>query len=197
MGKFITPVFLMLTLSLWAGIVSGDTGTRLLQEVVSPDQHLEHMRGLPVIISQQRYNVMLVPQSILPEANTILYFDLVISNPGPDPLVFRLDQVAAVSAKKSLKILGIEEVVAEKRRFYSRKEYKISAEEEKLLAPFVEQKMQMVRDKLLTDRVIAPNSRSGGTIAVAVPFGTQDFAIEVDLGDERHKFEFNLVEFPP
>lgn len=195
MRKFVIPSCFFLALTLWSTTVFAETKARLLQEVIGPNQRLERLHGLPLIISLRQYGVILTPQTILPESNTILYFDLVISNPSADPLPFSIGQVTATASQKQLKILATEEVIAEKRRFYSRKEYKISSEEEKLLAPFVEQKMQMVRDTLLIDQVIAPNSKVAGTIAVAVPFGIEHFTIEVTPGNERHAFAFNVGEF--
>lgn len=191
------PIFtvaILITLALVSS-VSGATKTRLLQEAVAPGQRLERLHGLPVIISEKKYAVILMPETILLETATILQFNLVVSNGTGGPLSFSLDQLTAYSSQGKLKILSPDEVIANSRKFYSHEEYNISKEQEKALTPYVEEKMADLRKKLLQSRTIEPGENTRGIIDVEVPFGTEAFTIEVVTDGESHKFEFNVGEF--
>ena len=191
--KIFTIVTLVVLLS--ATSVFGGPKTRLLQELVAEDQRLERLHGLPVIISEKTYSVLLSPDAIMLGTETVLAFNLVVSNPTRSQLIFSIDKMSAFSANGRLKILNPDEVVAHHRKFYSRDEYNISKEQEEMLAPFVEEKMERLRQKVMRSRTLEPGEKVAGILTIEVPFGTPEFTIEVVTGIERHRFEFNVGEF--
>lgn len=189
-------LFWVLALFLF-GVVSitmGSSETRLLQEIVSADQTLKRVQGMPVIISKKEYVVSLSPESIITKPQAPIIFTMVIKNPFKDPLQFSMKDVRCYSNKNDLRILESDEVLKEARAEFPKEEYQLSKEQEQELASYIEDKMQMLNDKLLKTQTIAPNSQIIGRIYIQVPQGTERLTIEVIFPQEKHKFDFNVVE---
>jgi len=70
----------------------------------------------------------------------------------------------------------------------------LNKEQQKALAPYLEDKMQRLREKILKTQIIAPKDRAMGLIYVRVPAGTEKLTIEVTLPKEKHTFDFHVIE---
>lgn len=189
----VSTLIIIFVLVFW-GISTGASGTRLLKEIVSADQKVKYVQSRPVIISKKHYRVHVAPKSILLEPKTSIKFTLVIHNPHGDPLHFSLTSIQAYSGEKTFPLLKPETVIAEARKEYSAKKLKLTKEQAKMLAPFVEDKMQRLRDELLKDQTIASQKTVVGLIAIDVPLGIEKLTIEVTTPKDTHKFLFNLFE---
>ena len=132
--------------------------------------------------------------AIFPKINEPFKLTLVIANPTEEPWHFSTKDLKVYSNIKNLEILKPERVVAEARKEFSGDEYKISQEQAKALAPYVEHKMQNLRDSLLKTGDIPPKGKTKGVIFIDVPQGTELLTIEVKAPGELHQFSFKIIE---
>jgi hypothetical protein len=190
-GVGIAIIFFVL---IFGGVSIGASGSRLLKEIVSADQKVKYAQSRPVIVSKKHYRVNVAPESVLIDPKTSIKFTLVIHNPHGDPLHFSIDNVKAYEGKKTFPLLKPEKVVVEVRKEYSAKKLKLTKEQAKMLEPFVEDKMQRLRDKMLKDQIIASQKTVVGLIAIEVPMGVEKLTIEVTTPKDTHTFLFNLFE---
>lgn len=191
-ARFTIPAVMVIFLVTAA---NGAPKTRILQEVVGIGQSLQHLNGMPVVISSKNYTVVITPENILLKSDVTVRFNLMIVNPTETPLDFSMGNISVSSSGGKLHILSPDELIAESRKFYSKEDYNLSPEQAKMLTPFVDEKMARLREKMMTSRMIAPAQKVTGIIAIKVPFGTDYFSIDVVIGDEHHEFEFNVGEF--
>jgi hypothetical protein len=187
-------VVIIIFVFICAGVSTGASGSRLIKEIVGADQKVKHVQSRPVLISVKHYRVHIAPEIILVDPKTSIKFTLVIHNPHEDPLHFSVDNVRAYAGKKMFPLLTPEEVTAEARKEYSPKKLGLTKEQAKPLVPFVEDKMQRLRDKLLKDHIIASQKTVVGLIAIDVPMGVEKLTIEVTTPKDTHTFLFNLFE---
>ena len=178
-----------------ASTVWGGQRTRILQEVVGSTQRLQRLNGMPVVISEKNHTVLISPRDIMTGSDKIVYFSMVISNPGNVALDFSIDNVTIIANKTPLHLLSPDEVLAEERAFYGKEAYGISSDQENMLKPYVEEKMAQLRRKLLKSETIAPGGKIAGNLAVELPFGTAQFSFLVKIGGDIHRFDFNVGEF--
>lgn len=196
MEKLLVSLMISVLLLLPGGVgVSGaSSDSRMLQEVAGPDQIIKRAQGLPVIISRKHCLLALRPESLFPKAEEPVKFTLMIENTTGESWPFAMTDLKVYSEKQSLEILSPKKIVAEARKKYSMEEYKINREQAKALAPYVENKMQDLRDSLLKSGNIPPGGRAGGLIFIDVPQGTRTLTIEVAAPGELHKFRFDVIE---
>jgi len=192
--KIVSVGISILLLFIIGSIAIGSPETRLLQEIVSADQSLKRFHGMPVIVSQKGYGVSISPETIITEINAPIIFVIAIKNPFKAPLQFSIKNVKVYTEKKDLGILDSEEIITEARKDFSKKNYDLSKEQEKEMAFYIEDQMQMLKDKLLTTQTIAPKSTIMGRIYVRVPSGTETLTIEVAFSNEKHRFDFHMIE---
>ena len=188
-------VFILVCVSIFGGVSTGASGSRLLKEIVSADQKVKYVQSRPVVISKKHYRVHAAPKSILIDPKTSIKFTLVIHNPHRDPLHFSVDNVQAYSGEKTFPLLKPEKVIAEARKEYSADKLKLNKDQAKILSPFVEDKMQQLRDELLKDQIISSQKTVVGLIAIEVPLGIEKLTVEVTTPKDTHTFLFNLFEF--
>ena len=100
----------------------------------------------------------------------------------------------AYSGTKVLELLKPEKIIDEVRKEYSKENLDLNKEQEKALAPFVEDKIQRLRDKLLKTLIIPPKEKVTGLIAIEVPLGTKKLTIKVTTPKGNHKFDFSVIE---
>jgi hypothetical protein len=186
-------IFMCITIMIGNAAI-GSSGSRLLKEVVSDGQTLKRVKGMPVIISKKQYEVAITPENILTELTAPINFTLLISNPTKKPVPFFIENIKIFSEKSHLEILKPEEIIERARKFYSKEEYQLDEEQEKALAPFVEDKMQMLRDSLLRTQIISPEAKTMGLMAILIPLNTEKLSIEVTISMEIHRFEFQVIE---
>lgn len=193
--KFVLVGIWVFLLFMIGNIAIGSSGSRLIQEIVGTDQSLKRAQGgMPVIVSKKEYAVSISPETIITDMEKPIIFIIVIANPFKDPLQFSLKDVRAYTEKKDIGILDSEEIIAEAREDFSKKNYKLNKEQQKALAPYIEDQMQRLRDKLLKTQTIAPKDQVMGLIYVQVPSGTEKLTIEVTLPKEKHEFSFHMIE---
>ena len=192
--KFVWVGITFLLLLIIGNIATGSSGSRLLQEIVGADQSLKRYQGMPVIVSQKGYGVSISPETIIAKLEAPIAFIMVIKNPFKEPLQFSINDAKAYAEKKELEILDSEEIIAEARKNFFKKNYKLNKEQEKALAPYLEDKMQMLRDKLFKTQTIAPKGQVMGLIYVRVPSGTEKLTIVVAFPKEKHEFSFHVIE---
>ena len=196
MNKLLVSLFISMLFIAGGDVVAiaSTPGSRMFQGVAGPDQEIKQVQGLPVIISKRNYYLYLMPESMFSQINEPVKFTLFIQNPTERPWAFSINQLKAYSNGKDLKILGPEKIVAEARKEFSREEYKINKEQAKALAPYVEQKMQTLRDNLLKTENIPPKGKIKGLIYIDIPKGSEMLTIEVKAPGETHKFSFKIIE---
>lgn len=185
---------LIVLLIMIGSIAVGSSGSRLIQEIVGEDQSLKRVQGKPVVISKKEYGVSVSPESIITVMPSPIIFIVAITNPSKDPLQFSLKNLRCFSEKNDLRILESEEVISEARKDFSKDRYKLNKEQEQELASYIEIKMQMLKGKLLKTQTIAPKGQAIGSIYIQIPSGTERLTIEVTLPNEKHTFDFNVIE---
>ena len=175
-------------------VESSASGSRMLREIVAPDQTLKRVQGLPLIISKKRYGIALRPESMFTELISPVKLTLIITNPTNEPWSFLLTDLKIYSEKSSLALLGAEKIIENARKEYSKEKLNLNPEQEKALAPYIENKMQDLRDKLLNSMTIQSGGQVMGLFVVYVPLGTKKMTVEVIAPGETHKFDFDVIE---
>jgi hypothetical protein len=188
--------FIVLPFIFIGGVALGSSGpgTRMIKEIVGPDQVLKWMNGLPVIISEKLQSMAIRPETLFTELDAPLKFNLGIVNPTEKQMRFSIKDMRAYSGDAELEILEPEKIIDEARKEFSDGDYKLSQEERKALVPYVEEKMRMLRDSLLKSETIPPGGRVSGLIAIRVPLGTDRLTFEVTAHGEFHIFNFQVIE---
>ncbi len=187
-------ICIIISFFVW-GMAIGASGARLLQEAPGADQDVKRAHGMPVIFSKKTYGVAISPETILIEPGKSIQFTIVISNPTEDPLVFMLANVKAYSGEREMNLLKPDKIIEDARKEYSKEALGLSKDQEKILGPFIKDKMQQLRDKLLKDYSIPSKDRLEGIVMIDLPMGAENLTIEVTTQKESHKFLFNVVEF--
>ena len=187
-------VCIIMSFFVW-GTAMGASGARLLQEVPSADQSVKRANGMPVIFSQKTYDVILSPETILIEPKKYIQFTIVVSNPTEDPLVFMLSRVRVYSGERELNLVKPGKIIEDAQKEYSQEALGLSKDQEKILVPFIKDKMQQLRNKLLKDYTVPPKERVEGIVMIDLPMGSDNLTIEVTTQKESHKFLFNVAEF--
>ena len=188
LGFFVLFSFVMI------GYSTGGSGACLLKESPGPDQEVRMLQGVPVIISKKVYTVVVSPESILTEPGAPLQFTVSIGNTTPEPMEFNLEGIRVFSDEKRIGLLPAEKVVDRVRKEYSAEKLDLSKNQEKMLDPFVEEKIQMTRESLLRDRTILPGENVKGIIAIELPTGSHSLSIEIAILEDIHKFRFDVFE---
>ena len=193
--NFSIVIFILFFISI-GGIAIGSSapGSRMIKEIVGPEQDIKWAKGLPVIISKKLHSIAITPENMFTELKAPVEFTLVLVNPTEKPWQFLIKDVKAYSGNTDLEILGSEKIIAEARKEFSEKEYKISPKDKKALAPYIEDKMQILRNRLLKPGTIPPGGKIMGLIAITVPKGTETLTVEVNSPGESNKFNFNVME---
>jgi len=196
MNKLLVSLWISILLLFLGGALAtaSTSGSRMLQGIAGPDQGIKQVHGLPVIVSNKNYNLALMPESMFSEMKDPVKLTLIIENPTEEPWPFSMKDLKVYSESKDLEILGPERIVTEARKKFSREEYKINKEQAKALAPYVEHKMQNLRDSLLKTGIIPPGGKIKGLIYIEVPQGTEMLTIEVAAPGEAHKLSFKVIE---
>lgn len=174
--------------------IASTSGSRMLQGVAGPNQSVKQVQGLPVIISNKSYRLALMPESMFSDIRDPVKLTLIIENPTEESWPFSIKDLKVHSNVKDPEILGPERIVAEARKEFSREHYKINKEQAKALAPYVEHKMQKLRESLLKTGNIPPKGKITGLIFIEVPKGTEMLTIEVTAPGELHRFSFKVIE---
>ena len=107
---------------------------------------------------------------------------------------FNLEGIRVFSDEKRIGLLPAEKVVDRVRKEYSAEKLDLSKNQEKMLDPFVEEKIQMTRESLLRDRTILPGENVKGIIAIELPTGSHSLSIEIAILEDIHKFRFDVFE---
>ena len=188
LGFFIILIFGM------SGYSTGGSGACLLKESPGPDQEVRMLQGVPVIISKKVYTVAVSPESILTESGAPLQFTIAIGNTTSESMVFKTNGVRVFSDKKRIGLVPADKIVERVRKDYSTEESDLSKNQKKILAPFVEEKMQMARESLLHDRTILPGENIQGIIAIELPTGSHKLSIEIAILEDIHRFRFDVFE---
>lgn len=149
---------------------------------------------MPVLISKKTYGVSIFPESIIVGKDDPMIFSMVITNPSKEPLAFSLNQIRIYTAKKDARLLSSEEVTACVEEGLSGGKYKLNKEDEAAFTHYVEEKIKILRDKLLNTQTIEPSGRAAGLIYIQTPSGVEELTIEVSLPNEKHKFDFHVIE---
>lgn len=79
------------------------------------------------------------------------------------------------------------------KRAFSSKEMDINKEGEKILAPFVKDKIRILKEEMLKKSTVTPKKNYWGTVVIKTPDDKKEMTIEVTLGDETHKINYNLI----
>lgn len=184
----------MLLGSILSPVDTEAAGTRLLREVPGPDQEIKSREGLPLIISKKVCNVAVSPEAIMIEHGRLFRFTVIIVNLTEDPLEFTMKDIRVSSGQKEMELVSANRVIEEERKEYSRGTLNISKEEEKILSPFVEDKLQRLKNRLCKDQTISPKEMLKGLIAIELPMGRDSLTIEITTRNARHRFDFNVME---
>ncbi len=71
---------------------------------------------------------------------------------------------------------------------------KLSKEQMKALTPFIEDKMNRLRNECLKNQTIPPKKKGEGLFAIDIPMKTQKVTIEVTTPKDTHIFNFNIID---
>ena len=194
MKRLVGLSIIIVSVFLFHGIVIGGSGSRLIKEVVGPDQQVEYAQSRPVIISKKEYRMAVAPKSILIAPKTYMKFTLVIFNPKDEPLSFSQNNVRVYSGDKNFEILPVDTLVAQAKKDILKDYKNLSKEQMKALTPFIEDKMNRVRNECLKDQIIPPKKRVAGLIGLDIPMRTQRVTVEVTTPKETHTFNFNIID---
>ena len=194
MKRLVGLSIIIVSVFLFHGIVIGGSGSRLIKEVVGPDQQVEYAQSRPVIISKKEYRMAVAPKSILIAPKTYMKFTLVIFNPKDEPLSFSQNNVRVYSGDKNFEILPMDTLVAQVKKDILKDYKNLSKEQMKALTPFIEDKMNRVRNECLKDQIIPPKKRVAGLIGLDIPMRTQRVTVEVTTPKETHTFNFNIID---
>ena len=176
------------------GALVGGSGSRLIKEIVGPDQTVEYAGSRPLIISKKEYRMAVAPKSILIAPKTYIKFSLVILNPTEEPLSISPDNVRVFTGDKNYEFLSIEELVEESRKEILKDYKNLSKEQMKALTPFIEDKMQRLRNECLKDQIIPSKKSIEGLLGLDIPMKTPKVTIEVTTPKEIHAFSFNIFD---
>lgn len=94
---------------------------------------------------------------------------------------------------KKIKFISEKKLVKAIKRAFSSKEMDINKEGEKILAPFVKDKIRILKEEMLKKSTVAPKKNYWGTVVIKTPDDKKEMTIEVTLGDETHKINYNLI----
>ena len=192
--RFVVIGIFVLLSSLIFHVEIGVAGPRLLQQIPGPDQEVTSREGLPLIISKSTNNVAISPESIIVEQGRFFRFTVIIVNLTDDPLDFAMKDIRVFSNKKDMELLSANRIVDNERKEYSREKLKISKDEEKILGPYVKDKLERLRNSLLKEQTIPPKEMLKGIIAIELPMGSNNLTIEITTPKDSHRFDFNIME---
>ena len=186
-------VFIVLVLMI-QGMAFAGSGSRLMKEIVGPDQKVEYAQSRPIIISKKEYNMALAPESILVAPKTYIRFTLVVYNPKDEPLSISPDNVKVSLGEKSIELLSVD-ALAEETRKDILKDYKnLSKDQMKALKPFIDDKVQRVRKACLKGQKVPPKKRVETLFGLDIPMRTPKVTIEVITPKDTHSFSFNIID---
>jgi hypothetical protein len=186
-------LFIVLVLMI-QGIAFGGSGSRLIKEMVGPDQTVEYAQSRPVIISKKEYRLAIAPKSILVAPKTYIKFTLVVYNPKDEPLSISTDNIRVYAGEKNFELLSLDKLEEEYRKEILKDYNNLSKEQVKALTPFIEDKMQRLRNECLKDQKIPPQKRLDGLFGVDIPMKTPKVTIEIITQRETHSFSFNIID---
>jgi hypothetical protein len=135
-----------------------------------------------------------MPDSLFPKAKEPVKLTLILSNPTDQTWSFSLSDIKARSKEKEPKILEAERVIENARKKFSQEKSKLSREQAKALTPYIEHKMQELRDSLVKAQDIPPGRKVTGVLFIEVPRGAETLILEVTAPKEIHKFSFQVID---
>lgn len=192
--KYVVPGMIILLCFILYPVYAESAGTRLLREVPGPGQEVKSRAGLPLIISKKLCNVAVSPESIMVEHGRLFRFTVIIVNLTDQPLNFSTKDIRVSAGQKDIDLVSEERIVEEERNEYSRETLNISKEEEKILSPYVKDKIQRLKNRLLKEQTVSPQKMLKGLIAIDLPMGSDNLTIEITTGKGHHRFDFNVME---
>ena len=174
---------------------AGTSGTGLLKENPSEGQEVRTIQGSPLIISNKIYRVAILPDSIMMRKGDLIRFSLMISNPTDDPLEFKMTDIKVHTNDGDMQLVTDEMMIEKIRKEFSNEEYDINKDQEKILKPYIEEKIRILENSLLKDHTLQPGKQMKGMMAIEYPSGKSNLTFEINTPAETHKFDFSVIEF--
>jgi hypothetical protein len=165
----------------------------LLKEALGPGQQLKSAGGKLVIVSEKVNAVIVAPDSIMIPHGKNIKLKIGFYNLGDSPLEVSKDSVRVYLNGKKLKFISEKKLVKEIKRAFSSKNMDINKDQKKILAPFVEDKIRILKEEMLKKSTVSPKKNYWGTVVIKTPDDNKEMTIEVTLGGETHKINYNLI----
>ena len=165
----------------------------LLKEALGPGQKMKSTGGKLVVISKKVNAVIVAPDTIMVPHGKNIKLNIGFYNLGDSPLEVSTDSVRVHSKGKKLKFISEKKLVKEIKDAYSSKNRDMNKEGEKILAPFVEDKIRILKEGMLKKTTVSPKKNYWGMVVIKTPKNKKEMTIEVTLGDETHKITYNLI----
>ncbi len=165
----------------------------LLKEALGPGQEVKSLGGKLAIVSKKANAVVVAPDSIMIPHGQNIKLKIGFFNLGDSPIEVSMDSVRVHSKGKKLKLMSEKKLVKEIKKAYSSKNRDMNKEGEKILAPFVEDKIRILKEEMLKKSTVSPKKNYWGMVVIKTPKNKKEMTIEVTLGDETHKINYNLI----
>jgi len=172
--------------------------TILLKEVVGPDQKTEFVDEndccSKFVASNKNHKVGLMLDSIMVKPDEFIKLKIGFYNLGKSPLEVGIHTLSVYSAGKRLTFLTEKDLENEVRNKYLKSKTALTSEQQKALAPLINEKTRLLKQDLLIRKIIQPDENYWGFIALKSPSGEKELTVEALLAGETHSFKINIVK---
>ena len=165
----------------------------LLKEALVEGQEIRQAGGKVAVVSKKTHAIVVAPDSIMVPHGQNIKLKIGFFNRGKSPLEVSEDSVRVHSKGKKLKLISEKKLIKAIKKEYSASKMGLEKESEKTLAPYVKDKIDMLRKELLHKTTIPSDKNYWGTVIVKTPDNKNEMTIEATIGGETHNITYNVI----